>query len=382
MKVLHVLKTSVGAAWAFRQIKVLKDIGVEVEVVLPEDSCFAARYRKIGVPVHILLLDIARLARVPWYLPRVLIRLRRLVVNGGFDIVHSHFVGTTLTCRLALRGTRARRVFQVPGPLHLEKFTTRFLEVLSAGNNDFWLASCRATGDIYRKVGIPSHRLGLAYYGLDFDGVTATAPIDLRAELCLPPSTYLIGMVAYFYAPKRWLGQRRGLKGHEDLIDAAAILRNRAQDVVVVFVGGPWAGADSYERIVRQYADTHLGSAVRFLGHRSDVHAIYPNFDVAVHPSLSENVGGAVESLAAAVPTVASAVGGLPDVVIDGETGWLAPKANPSALAEAIGTALANPAEARRRAEAGRDLVQTLLDVRRNGEDVAEFYRHVLSTSG
>jgi glycosyltransferase involved in cell wall biosynthesis len=380
VKALHVLKTSVGAAWAFRQIRVLKDLGIEVEVVLPEEAGFAARYREIGVPVHILEMDIARL-KAPWRLSVTLARFRRLVVGGEFDLVHSHFVGTTLSCRLALYGSTVPRVFQVPGPLHLEKFATRLLEILSAGSRDYWLASCRATREIYSKAGVASHRLGLAYYGVDVEQITATRPIDLRAELGLSASTCVIGMVAYFYAPKRWFGQSRGLKGHEDLIDAVAVLRRRGQDVVAVFIGGPWAGAGAYRQAVQDYARDRLGGAALFLGHRPDVAAIYPNFDVAVHPSLSENVGGAVESLMAGVPTVASAVGGLPDVVVEGKTGWLAPKANPLALAEAISAALSDPSEAHRRAEAGRALVTRLLDARRNAQDVVKFYRRVLSTS-
>src|SRR4029077_16859876 len=81
------------------------------------------------------------------------------------------------------------------------------------------------------------------------------------------------------------------------------------------------------------------GDAIRFTGHRTDIPAVYADLDVAVHPSLSENCGAAVESLAPSCPTVRTAVGGLPDVVVDGETGWLVPPHAPERLADAIGEA-------------------------------------------
>jgi glycosyltransferase involved in cell wall biosynthesis len=85
-----------------------------------------------------------------------------------------------------------------------------------------------------------------------------------------------------------------------------------------------------------------------------------------------------VESLAAACPTVATAVGGLSDVVIDGETGWLVPPGNPARLAAAIGEALADPREACRRARAGQQLVKRLFDVERTGREIATIYSRIL----
>jgi glycosyltransferase involved in cell wall biosynthesis len=99
-----------------------------------------------------------------------------------------------------------------------------------------------------------------------------------------------------------------------------------------------------------------------------------------VHPSLSENCGGAVESLAAACPTVATQVGGLPDVVIDGETGWLVPPAAPDRLADAIEQALGDRDEARRRARAGQALVRQLFTIERTAVDVELIYRAILGT--
>jgi glycosyltransferase involved in cell wall biosynthesis len=201
----------------------------------------------------------------------------------------------------------------------------------------------------------------------------------LRRELGLGREAPLLGLVAHIYPPKRFIGQTRGLKGHEDFIDAFGMIQQKVPDARGVIVGGPWNGATGYERRLRKRARSICRDGIVFTGHRADIADVYADLDIAVHPSLSENCGGAVESLAAGVPTIATAVGGLPDVVVDGETGWSVPPRSPRDLAEAILEALANRDEARRRAKSGRELVRELFDVRRTGAEIAAIYRTILA---
>jgi glycosyltransferase involved in cell wall biosynthesis len=95
-----------------------------------------------------------------------------------------------------------------------------------------------------------------------------------------------------------------------------------------------------------------LRQAVTFLGERGDARQIIGALDLLVLPSLTEGLPNVVlEAFAYKTPVVATAVGGVPELVIDGETGWLVPPRDPRALAQAILDALSNPEEARRRAE-------------------------------
>jgi glycosyltransferase involved in cell wall biosynthesis len=193
------------------------------------------------------------------------------------------------------------------------------------------------------------------------------------------PDTKLIGMVAYMYAPKRYLGQRRGIKGHEDLIDAVALCLKEQKDILCVFIGGAWNGADRYEGRVREYAKKRLGSRAIFLGTRNDVAELYPDLDVVVHPSHSENVGGARESLLLAVPTIATNVGGFPDLVKPGETGWLVPPESPDALSAAILGALNNRHRAREMAVRGQHLARAMFDVRNCAAEIKAIYQTILT---
>lgn len=382
MRVLHLLKTSDGAKWAWRQMRELKALGVDVQVVLPGSGPMARKYADAGIPVHMLDCDFGRIRSLP-ALRRAKGALRALVGELKPSVIHSHFVGTTLLARLA-RGTRTRipMVFQVPGPLHLESRLSKSADLLTAGDDDYWIASCRRTRQLYLAAGIAAARVGLSFYGTDVEGYAFGRAGWLRQVLGVSESAQVLGMVAYAYRPKRWLGQRTGLKGHEDLIDATALLRREGRDITLVIVGGPWLGAEAYFGGVKKYARATLGENAVFLGHRSDVADIYADLTVAVHPSHSENLGGAVESLLAAAPTVATDVGGLPDIVIDGKTGWLCEARSPRSLADAIGAALDSPNEAKRRALAGQQLVRRELDVRRTAAQVHHYYQRLCNERG
>ena len=76
-----------------------------------------------------------------------------------------------------------------------------------------------------------------------------------------------------------------------------------------------------------------------------------------------------------AVPTIASNVGGFPDIVIPGKTGYLSKPSDPKSIADAIETIIANPAKAKELAENGRNYLRDLLDAKKTSKDVYNFYR-------
>jgi glycosyltransferase involved in cell wall biosynthesis len=351
--------------------------GLDVHVAVPGEGPVTSQFRESGAVVH--LVEVGLPATRPWRIGSLAAGLRGVVAQVMPDLVHSHFVTTTLLARVALRSQRIPRVFQVPGPLHLENVVTRTAEIASANGDDYWIASCEWTRQRYLRSGVSSRRVFHSPYGTDVGRFDRCDRDEARRRLELEPERPAVGLVAYFYRPKRLLGQRIGLKGHEVLIEAMTLVRVRVPDALLVLVGSAWNGSGEYEQRVRALALARLGDGVRFAGHRDDVPEIYPAFDVAAHPSISENLGGAVESLLAGVPTVASSVGGLPDIVRDGDTGWLVPPRDPAALAAAILSALADPPRARRMAARGRALARRQLDVRRTARDVVRIYGEILA---
>src|SRR5207248_320744 len=121
---------------------------------------------------------------------------------------------TTLMVRAALgKSCRIPRLFQVPGPLHLEHNFFARLDTSSAGRHDSWIACCRWTEQKYRSLGVDPERVSLSYPGTDLDTFRGVPTQNLRRELSIDKERPLVGMVCYMYAPKRFLGQSAGLKG-------------------------------------------------------------------------------------------------------------------------------------------------------------------------
>lgn len=377
MKVLHLLKTSVGATWALRQITELIKNGVEIVVAMP-DGPLVRHYREAGAEVALEQFDFA--VKKPMLVIERCARLRKLVDQCRPNIVQSHFVGTTITMRLALRGYRSLpRIFMVPGPLHLEHFLFRKMELALSQPNDFWIASCKWTRDCYIRNKIAAERVGLSYYGGYPEEFERRDKGVLRTELGLDRNAKIVGMVAYMYAPKHYLMQSRGLKGHEDLMDAIVLCRKRDKNIHGVFVGGAWGSSAAwYEKKLREYAASICPEGLHLLGSRSDIPDIYPDFDLVAHPSHSENLGGTVESSLAGKASIASNVGGFPDVIIHGETGLLSKPGSPEDLAEKIMYMFDHPEQAETMSKNAYKLVSDMCDVRNNAKVIAGFYDKIL----
>lgn len=367
MKSLHLVKTSTGATWAFRVMRDLVQMGEEVHVAMPIDGILVQQYDDAGIIIHELNYSMKNVLKT-------MKQIRKVVDEVKPDVVHSHFVLTTLLMRLALRNYNVARIFEVPGPLHLEHCIYRNADLWSAQRKkDFWIPTCKWSLDKYKECGIDESRLFLTYYGGDLVDREYKKGL-LRSELGLSENDIIVGMVAYMYAPKKYLGEKRGLKGHEDLIDAVSMIQDKYPNLHLVFIGGHWVGAEKYEQDVIAYGKEHVRN-VHFLGTRKNVPDLYQDFDMVVHPSHSENLGGAAESLMLAVPTIASNVGGFPDIVIPGKTGYLVAPSNPASIADVIETVIANSEEAKQLAEYGKMMLHDLLNAKKTSKDVFNYYR-------
>jgi sugar transferase (PEP-CTERM/EpsH1 system associated) len=123
------------------------------------------------------------------------------------------------------------------------------------------------------------------------------------------------------------------MKGIRPLLDAVSRIRERLPGVALAIVGdGPARAA--FEAHARRLG---VNEHVRFLGNRSDMEAVYPLFDIFVLPSYSEGISlTLLEAGSCALPVIATAVGGNPEIITDGVTGRLVPPRNAEALAEAV----------------------------------------------
>ena len=383
MRVLHAVKTSDGAHWAANQVAVLIREGVEVHVALPRaEGRTMEQWRQTGATIHIA--DLALPARQPTRYFDAVKAARRLVDEVQPDLIHSHFVTTTLMLRMAL-GKRHRipRIFQVAGPLHLEHWHSKQADLRTAGVNDYWIPSSRCIQQHYLRAGVEQNRAFLSYPGWKVEAFSTRRQSYLHQRLQFEPKARLIGNINLMYPPKFFLGQTVGLKCHEDVIDALGAVCGRMPDVRGVLIGDSFGRAPWYEQCLRDRARKTAGERIVLPGlfGPAEVAQSWPDFDCAVHVPLSENCGGVLEPLLAGVPVIASAVGGIPEVIMDGLTGKLVPVRSPKALANAVIEVLGDLETHRGLAATGQSLVQQMFDVKRTGHEIAEIYRHILHGS-
>lgn len=375
MRILHAVKTVDGAKWAVDQVRELVALGFDVHVALPSlAGRFMHQWEETGATLHAQTMDLP--VATPWRLTSLLEQVRRLVSRVNPDLIHSHFFGTTLVLRMALgHGHPVPRIFQVPGPLHLEHALFRRWELSSACPNDCWIASSRYVESLYRAAGVDGDRLFLSYYG---NRLQAPLPRQghLRAKLDISADSLVVGNINYIYRPKWYLGQTRGLKRHEDVIDALTRVCARRRNVTGLLVGSQWGGGHGYEDRLRRRAAAAGAGRIIMPGYfaSEDVPGAWSDFDLAVHVPSSENCGGVVEPLLAGVPVIAARVGGLPELVLDGLTGQLVEPGDVPALADAIEAALDRLDAHNDLARRGSRLVASMFDVARTAGEVAAIY--------
>ena len=212
---------------------------------------------------------------------------------------------------------------------------------------------------------IARERTSVIPFGLHLERFTPGTEDRLRPELGLDGDSRIVGTV----------GLLRRQKGHEVLVRAAELVLREEPETVFVVVGGGEL-RDELEALARAAG---LGRRFLLLGGRDDVPGLLAGFDVFALSSHFEGMCFAVaEALAMEKPVVATAVGGVRQSVVDGETGLLVPPGDPSALAEKLVWALRHPDEARRLGVAGRKRVTELYGLDRMVAETSELYRRLL----
>lgn len=268
--------------------------------------------------------------------------LRRLMKERGVALVHTHSSVDAWLAGLAARslGLPLVRSRHVSIPIRRPAFVYRLADrVLTTGE---------AIRGIVIGAGVPAGRVISIPASVDtgrfHPGVSGTA---VREELGLAgdPTPPLVGLVANV----------RGSKGHRFFLEAAARIL-RAAPATRFLIVGDGVGFEDVRRRVREMG---LEPCVVMTGFRRDIPEVMAALDVLVLPSTRSEATSQVipQALAVGTPVVATAVGGIPELVRDGETGRLVPPADAAALGDAVLSLLRDPAAARRMAAAGSALI-------------------------
>ena len=311
-------------------------MAVRVAYLLPYKSALVGALEAEAVPVTCLGYRNALNAR--W-----LAALRRSLVCDPVEIIHAHnpvmAVGARLVAHSLPRRLRPRVVVTDHNVWSGYVPVSRWADGLTSRLDDARLTVSEAV-----RASLPptiQRRSQVVLQGIEVEHVREQRAerAAVRAELGLDPEVLAVGTVANL----------RAQKAYPHLLKAAVEVVEQLPDVRFVAVGqGPLEG-----EIRALHSRLGLGNRFLLLGHRPDAVRVMAACDVFVLASLYEGLGVAVmEALALGLPVVATAVGGVPEVVEHGREGLLVPPGRPSELAAALVTLLEDPESRRRMAEA------------------------------
>ncbi|MGB5833979.1 MAG: glycosyltransferase family 4 protein, partial [Thiohalocapsa sp.] len=237
----------------------------------------------------------------------------------GADLIHSH---ATRGARYA-RFARALTGTAMVSTAHSTNAGKHF------GRADRIIAVSHAVAHSLESRGYDRGRIVVVHNGVP-DVRWVSAACTLRQELGVPPDRPLIGLVGRFIRDK----------GQDIAIDALSRLSVPAHLALIGDHATPW-GRD----MRLQSGSAAAGDRIHFVGFRDDVREQLGDCDLVVAPSRREALSLAlIEAAAAGVPVVASSIGGIPEVVTDGETGILVAPEDPARLARAIDSLITDQA--------------------------------------
>lgn len=203
-------------------------------------------------------------------------------------------------------------------------------------------------------LGYPAEKITIVHNGVDPALYETTDDRSILVELGVPGDARIVGIVAAF----------RPEKDHVGFLNAARRVVDEVPDTCFVIVGdGPCR--PEIESVVEE---TGLGDHVVLTGSRSDVGLLLRAMDVVVLCSYSIECFpmALLEAMASGRPAVCTAVGGVPEMLVDGVTGYLVPPRDDAALAEGIVNVLSDPDRARKMGRAARERVESEFTLRRS----------------
>jgi glycosyltransferase involved in cell wall biosynthesis len=274
---------------------------------------------------------------------RALLALVWLMFKEKPDIVHTHSSKAGILGRLAAKIAFVPNIIHTPhGHVfygHFGSFASRmflWIEKLFTRITDRIVALTDGEKNDYEKLSVcPSEKLLKIHSGVDvalYMNANGNL-VEKRRSLGLDQNGAVIGFVGWLLP----------IKGPEYLLKSMEHVWPDYPETALIFVGKGDLDLDLREQALQLTAN----GRVKFLGWREDISEIMPVFDMLVLPSLNEGMGRVlVEAMAAGKPVVASRVGGIPDLVRDGETGYLVPPADEKALADGIKKLLEDPGNA------------------------------------
>ena len=369
IKVMHILHTLGTAGLQKGVVNIANQLnsnGFEISICCLEQSGVFEERLNSGAKVFVM----NKQPGIDYVLP---MRLARLFRSEGTMIVHTHNFATYLYGALGAGFALSPKVIhgehgsllQPPDgqPRHL--VIRRYLSCITAA---FHTVSADMRNALIRMTGIEPSKIVTILNGIDLAKFRKTPGSITRMLLGIQPEELVIGTV----------GRLAQVKNYELLIQAISEASHAGVHPRLLFVGdGP--SRSRLESLTEQH---HLEKQVLFLGDRSDVPELLNIMDIFVLPSFSEGLSNSImEAMAVGIPVIASDVGGNPELVSHGETGFLFPSCDATALTQQILELVEDSEKRHKMGALGQKRMEELFTLDKMIQNYARLYRSVLGSS-
>jgi glycosyltransferase involved in cell wall biosynthesis len=358
---ITILHTESSLGWGGQEKRTLRELeGLSCDSFRPILACQPDS--RIGVEARKRQLRVGIVKMRGNFDPLAVARLLWMIHHYSAEIVHTHSSADSWMASTAAKISPRRP--KVVRTRHLNaSFTIRLIYSFMADRVVTVGDSTRQY--MIRQKGIPAEKVVTIPTGIDLSVFNAEGvQADLRQELDIPKQTPVFGTVSVF----------RRLKSHQVLLEATPEILRALPEARLLLAGeGP-----QEKNIRKKIEDLGVGKSVLMLGFREDIPRVLNTMDVFVFPSLQEALGTAIlEALAMKRAVAASRVGGIPEIIEDGRTGFFIDPQNPTDIAEKVILLLKNPELRHQMGDQGRRYVETHYDQRLMVRRLEGLYREL-----
>ncbi len=338
------------------------------------EFCATHGINVVHVPLRYIRKFSNPLAFLPylWDVPRAVYQIVRIGQSKQIHLIHSN------SPSIAIYGGLAARFLGIPHIVHIRDIYSGtaaawLMGMLVQRTADVILAVSEAAKSSYVQAN-PSlaGRIKVVYNGVIVNRFAQSKKSSVLWEYSIPQTCTLVG----------WIGQLSAAKGVKVLVEAAQMVIRRFPEVRFLVVGEALESRDrGYKRELLSLVDKlGLANYVIFTGFREDIPEVLATIDILVHTSLFPDPLPRVilEGMAAGKPVVASNVGGVPELVVHGETGLIFDPGNVNGLVSALCFLLSHKTEATRMGEAGRNRVARNFTAEAYAKNIESIYMQIL----
>ncbi|MBS1716391.1 MAG: glycosyltransferase family 4 protein [Armatimonadetes bacterium] len=331
----------------------LQHRGIEVEVVVPVEGWLPDLLRSANIPTHV-----RGMRGKKWFSTAAFLAQRARKPNS---VIHTHLT------RASYLGFAVSSLTRTPiiATVHVATDDVIYRKIATSQRGTL-VAVSNFIKSFVAKAGLDERLITVVHNGTSMFEVPKTPKESVLEEFKIAPGTPLIGLV----------GRVSVEKGHLEMLAAMPEILNACPKTKLLLIGRIQPGfEDSLQVAIKQHA---LEESVIITGPRDDVPHLLDAIDISVMPSHIEAMPlVAIESMSRAKPVVANNVGGLPEAVIDGDTGILT-TLEPSSIAAAIIKLRKNPELATKMGERGREVAMECFSLTKMVDSLVAVYQSAL----